>query len=316
MTLREVEHRYPSMVSDYFRALAKHVGEPIARQCFPDIRELDPGFEDDGLGEIPQSAVPRLIHRYPHHALLLVTDHCATRCRFCFRKRLWHQPVGEITDSEFADALEYLKATPSVREILISGGDPLTLPLERLSLILKSLSAVPSIRMLRLGTRLPMTDPQQITPDLAGVLARHEVRLMLHINHPAELTDDVRNVIAMLRRAGILLFNQSVLLKGINDDPDTLETLFLALAELGIHPHYLFHIDPVAGVSHFATGLREAHGIMSNLRRRLSSLLLPALAIDLPAGKGKILISPDTPLPEDLTFTSPLTGERVRYPFE
>lgn len=310
-----VETRYPPIISDYYRRLAEAAGAPIARQCYPDPEELESRFEDDGMNENEQSAVPRLIHRYPEHALLLVTSRCAVRCRFCFRKRLWLQPESDITDSELIVVCNYLRTHPQIREILISGGDPLMLSISALEKILDALMAVPSVRVLRIGTRRPVTDPFNVSDELCDLLARYPIRLMTHFNHPAELTCESMQLCWKLHTLGIPLFNQTVLLKGINDDPDTLVRLFNTLSEYNITPHYLFHIDPVAGVSHFATGLKRGHALFAEARKRLSSLSLPTFALDLPHGKGKIILSPDVPLPDPPVFTSPITGEKICYPF-
>ncbi len=313
MTLHSAE-----IVSDFYQTLEARWGDVIAKQCRFDPQENDDFFPLDGLNEDEVSHTARLIQRYPHHALLIATGRCATRCRFCFRRRLWSDETAmrDISDRELHDALAYLKSHPQVHEILITGGDPLMLGAERLDFILNALSKLDSITRIRVGTRLPIVDPLSITDEMIEVLSKHKVSLMLHINHPAELTDPFISVAKKFQQYQISLFTQTVLLKGVNDNSETLIRLCQTLSMHQIKPHYLFHVDPVQGVSHFATGLRRAHAIAREMRLILSSLEMPQLCIDLPHGKGKVQISPDYPLPKTLEFISPIDGAFVRYPFE
>lgn len=310
---------YPELISPYYRALAEQCGDPIRRQAFFDERELmNIDFIDDGLNENHHEVVPYLIHRYPNQALVLATTCCATYCRFCFRKRRWTQPYthAHIPQEAIQKIVDYLQTHPEVNDLLISGGDPLMLPLDLLEYLLFSFSKVKTLQIIRIGSRLMVTDPLRLTPEIIACLARYpQLNLMTHFNHPFELTETSLYVLNALRKSGIRLFNQTVLLKDINDNEIILIDLFNRLAQIGVHPHYLFHIDPVAGVTHFATGLRSAHALYQKIRKHLSSLALPKLTLDLPNGKGKIILSPDLPLPEDLVFTSPLTGEKIPYPF-
>lgn len=308
---------YPPLISEYYQKLMEKYGDPIARQCLPDSAELeDLRFQDDGMNEEEQCAVPRLIHRYPNHVLLIATDRCAMRCRFCFRKRLWRQPSTDINDTELEVIHRYLEAHPNIREVLISGGDPLMLANDRLTKILNAIYEIKHIKIIRICTRIPVTDPLRVTPSIIELLSHYPTRIMTHFNHPAEITQESMMLCQQFQDSGIPVYSQTVLLKSVNDNPDTLETLFNLLAEHQIIPHYLFHIDPVSGVSHFATGLKRGHEIVAELHRRLSSIAMPVFAIDLPHGKGKINISPDTPLPNPPIFISPLTGESVTYPFQ
>lgn len=308
----------PEIISPFFKNLAQRVGAPLLKQVCYDAREDFCDFAPDGLDEQHATATSRLIHRYPHHALLIVTGSCSTRCRFCFRRRLWDdaQAMAPISDSDLNVALNYISKHSEIHEILITGGDPLTLSPVRLDAILSALKKISSITRIRIGTRRPITDPLFLNDDYLHVLANYRTPLMLHINHPSELSPEFCECARRLTQHAIPLFSQTVLLKDINDNSQILISLCQQLSKNNIKPHYLFHIDPVASVTHFATGIYTAHRIAREMRLELSSIEMPTLCLDLPNGKGKVLISPDYPLPNPPVFQSPLDGSWVRYPFD
>ncbi len=296
----QVDRQYPMIVSDYYLNLIcrdELPDDPIGRQVIASAAEMNsPDWPDDGLGELNWSPVPRVIHRYPDRALLLTTGRCATHCRFCFRKRNWRQgaQLADISSDELAVAVTYLQTHNEIRASLLSGGDPLMLDTAYLQQIIQAADAIPHIEVIRIGSRLPVTCPQRFKREQVEALTVSEkVWFMTHFNHPRELTPESIACCRMLIKAGIPVFNQTVLLKGVNDDSSTLAELCHGLVKHKIKPHYLFHVDPVPGVWHFATGIKRALSIMRELRGKLSSLAMPTLAIDLPQGGGKVSLQPD-----------------------
>ncbi len=298
--LAAVEAKYPVYLNDYYLSLidtANWRTDPIALQAFPQLAELDDESSSvDPLAEEEQMPVPRLIRRFRDRAVLLVTGACAMRCRFCFRKREWADgaELPAISDRELADAAEYLKQHPEIREVLISGGDPVMLPFPRLLKIIKTLREVPALEILRIGSRIPVVWPERITAEFAEALGEIPgLWFATHFNHPREVTPHAAEACRRLIRAGVPVVNQSVLLKGINDNADTLEELFRKLVAIRVKPHYLFHVDPVRGVRHYATGIECGLEILRQFRPRLSSLAVPTFAIDLPEGGGKVALQPE-----------------------
>ena len=248
---------------------------------------------EDPLNERGQEAAPGLIHRYPDRVLLLCTDRCAVYCRFCTRSRLVGRGRGDRSPAEMGRALEYIRQNPAIREVILSGGDPLLMSSERLGSILHELAGIQSVLNVRVGTRVPATLPQRITIDLCRALRRHpSVWLMTHFNHPRELTDRSRRACSLLADTGIPLMNQTVLLRGVNDDADVLEALFRALVRSRVRPYYLLQADPVRGTGHLRTPLSAGIGIMEKLQGRLSGIALPRLMVDTPGGKGKVPVGP------------------------
>ncbi len=295
----EALRRYPPMATPYYLSLAHSASpdDPILRQCLPHPDELHdaPDARPDPLAEEQSSPVPRLVHRYRDRALFLCCSTCAVRCRHCMRKRHWHDALPPPSAAELAAAVDYLREHREVREVLLSGGDPLTLSDDVLGGILDAFAAVPQLEVLRIGTRVPVTLPQRITADLCAMLAQSPKTLWIatHFNHPWELSNEAATAADRLLKAGVPLVNQSVLLRGINDDAETLRLLFTGLLKIKIKPYYLFHGDPVAGTTHFRTGIRKGLEIMDQLRGNTSGLALPAFAIDLPDAGGKIRLEPD-----------------------
>ena len=293
------ERTYPMLTTPFYLSLAQNWSpdDPVLAQVLPMRRELDPYPEcsDDGLAEEAFSPVPRLVHRYRDRTLFLTTSCCAVRCRHCMRKRLWGHPVPVADDSTLGRCADYLNAHPEVREILISGGDPLLLTDKEISRVLHAFASVPSVKMLRIGTRTLVALPQRITTALCEILEAtgKSVWIATHFNHPQELTDEAAQAVRRLLAHGVPVVNQSVLLKDINDSADTLAELFTRLLDIRIKPYYLFHGDPIQGAGCFRTGLGKGLSIMAELRGKVSGMALPAFAFDLPEGGGKIRLEPD-----------------------
>ena len=318
--LAAVNREFPALISEYYLNLIDRSGavsdDPIYRQCVPDPAELaDAGSSFDPLAETAQTAAPKLVRRFRDRVVLLATGRCAMRCRFCFRKRFWAggEHLTDLSDGELTAAVKYLTDHPEIREVLVTGGDPLLLPLPALKRILDALTAVPSIETIRIGTRLPVVDPEKVTAEMTAMLGAYpSLWLMVHFNHPREVTELSMAACAGFIRRGIPVLNQSVLLKGVNDDAAVLEELFRALVKHRIKPHYLFHVDPVRGVRHFATGIECGLEILRTFRPRLSSLAVPTFAIDLPEGGGKVALQPDYRVGN--SFPDIHDGRLIEYP--
>ena len=233
-----------------------------------------------------------MIRRYRDRALVLATLRCATYCRHCFRKHSVGQRDEAPAPADPEQAADWLRKQPEIREVLISGGDPLTLSTERLDRLIGALrSGAPNIEIIRIGTRIPVVLPQRVDRDLCAMLRRyHPVWMSLHFNHPAEVTPASADACARLADAGIPLNNQTVLLRGVNDDADTLETLFRGLIRMRVRPYYLFQCDPVQGVGHFRVPVRRGRALMRELRRRLSGIAVPTYVRDVPDAESKMPI--------------------------
>jgi lysine 2,3-aminomutase len=248
---------------------------------------------DDPLSEDVDSPTPSLTHRYPDRVLLLVTDQCANYCRHCTRRRLVGVHDRATPKSELDAAIEYIRKTPAVRDVLISGGDPLTLTDDRLESIIKRLRDIPHVEVIRIGTRVPVVMPQRITPALCDMLRKyHPVWVNVHFNHPKELTPEALQACAMLADAGIPLGNQTVLLRGINDCPAIMRDLVRKLVKARIRPYYIYQCDLSWGLEHFRTSVRKGLEIMEMLRGHTSGFAVPTYVIDAPGGGGKIPIMP------------------------
>ncbi|MCG6881730.1 MAG: KamA family radical SAM protein [Deltaproteobacteria bacterium] len=292
--LMEVISRYPMRINPYYLGLIKEENDPIYRQCVPDIRELDDKrAAPDPLNEEGHSPVRGLTHRYPDRVLLLVSSECAMYCRFCNRKRKVGQP-GMVTDKSIEEGIDYIKAHREVHDVLLSGGDPLLLEDARLREILSALHAITHVDIIRIGTRVPCTLPQRITPELAGLLQEfHPLYMNVHFNHPVEITAEATLACSRLADAGIPLGCQTVLLKGVNDDLHVMQKLMRKLLTIRVKPYYLFHGDPARGTSHFRTSVSRGLNIIRGLQGHTSGLCFPHFAIDLLGGGGKVPLLPD-----------------------
>jgi lysine 2,3-aminomutase len=261
--------------------------------------------------------VPGLVHRYPDRALLVVTTTCAAYCRHCTRKRVAGMQETTMAPDRLHQAVEYLRAHPEIRDVILSGGDPLTMATETLERIILAVRSVPSVEVLRIGTRAPVVLPQRITDELVAMLRRyHPLWVNTHFNHPTELTAEAAAACARLVDAGIPLGNQSVLLRGINDRPQVMEELVRGLVRMRVRPYYLFQCDLVRGVEHFRTPLARGLEIMEYLRGRVSGLAIPTFVVDAPHGGGKIPVLPNYVVSMSPTHTvlRNFEGMLVAYP--
>ena len=315
-----VQARYPLLITPYYLGLARSSdpADPILRQCVPDLRELDAASGvPDPLAEGRDSPVPGLVHRYRDRVLVITSNRCAVHCRHCMRKRNWGRPEG-LTAADIEAMVRYVSADPAIREVILSGGDPLLLADSALGCLLDRFLAIPHIEMIRLGSRVPAVLPQRVTPGLCRVLAtRGPLWLATHFNHPLELSPRAAQAARDLARAGVFMVNQTVLLKGVNDDAGCLRALFTGLLKMGIKPYYLFHGDPIRGAMHFRTGIRRGLELMRALRAQTSGLAIPAFAIDLPGGQGKIRLEPEADAGIDaqgIPCYRDARGQRLSYP--
>jgi lysine 2,3-aminomutase len=292
--LAEVIRRYPMAINPYYLRLITGRGDGLYEQAVPDAREMTAkaGFADP-LDEERLSPVPGLTHKYPDRVLFLISSRCAMYCRFCNRKR----KVGRasmVTDETVREGLAYIRHTPKVRDVLLSGGDPLLLEDQRLCDILSQLRAMPHVEIIRIGTRVPCTLPQRVTSSLVKLLkVFHPLYVNTHFNHPAEITPEAARACARLADAGIPLGCQTVLLEKVNDDASTMIQLMRKLIAIRVRPYYLFQADLAEGTAHFWTPLQKGTEIMEALQGYASGLCVPRLMIDLPGGGGKIPITPD-----------------------
>ena len=291
---------------------------PIRRQCIPDSREDEEAAGDlvDPLGEAAHEVAPHLIQRYPDRALLLATDRCAVYCRFCTRSRMVGGGHGGIAIEALGPALAWLREHPSVRDVIVSGGDPLAMATERLVRLVAAVRAVASVETIRLATRVPVTLPMRITGELLRALRpHHPLWVMTHFNHPKEVTREAARACNRLADAGFPVMNQTVLLAGINDDADTLENLFRGLVRLRVRPYYLLQADPVRGTSHLRTRLGRGIDLMDRLQGRVSGIALPKLICDTPGGRGKVPLAPDYVVKraDGRTTLRTFRGENVEY---
>lgn len=269
--------------------------DQVARQFVPTPAELTirPEERSDPIGDHTHMPVPGLTHRYPDRVILAVTQSCAVYCRFCFRRETVGDS-GALPDAALTAAYEYLRRTPAVREVILTGGDPLMLSPRRLGAVLAALADIPHVEVIRLHTRIPVVDPARITPQMVVALdVAKTVYVAIHTNHAQELTPGAEAAIARLSRAGIPLVAQTVLLRGVNDTVEALEALFRGLIRLRVKPYYLHHCDLAQGTSHFRTTIAAGQALMAALRGRVSGLCLPTYVIDVPGGFGKMPLNAD-----------------------
>lgn len=295
--------KYPAMINPYYLSLIKDVDDPIYKQCIPSNLEILDNFcEEDPLNEEPEHQtrknVPNLItHRYHDRVLFRVSNQCAMYCRFCTRKR----KVGDLSKnpkwSEILDAFKYIKEHEEIRDVIISGGDPLMLPDNLLDKILAAIYDILTKRessIIRIGTRIPCTLTQRITPELCNILKKyHPIYINTHFNHPNEITPESRKACNMLADAGIPLGCQTVLLKGVNDSPKIMKELMQGLISMRVRPYYIYQADPVKGTNHFRTKVKKGLEIYKELRGHTSGLCVPTFVIDAPGGGGKIPLLPE-----------------------
>lgn len=294
----QVAQALPIAVPPAFQALIdpSDPSDPIARQVVPAAAELAVAAEDlaDPVGDQALSPVKGIVHRYPDRVLLKPLLVCPLYCRFCFRRGQVGPDGGTLTAAELETALDYISARPEIWEVIITGGDPLMLSPARLGEMLRRLSAIPHVAVVRLHSRLPIAAPDRVSEALVAALRRDGATyLALHVNHPRELTAAALAACRRLAAAGVVLLAQTVLLKGVNADADTLEALMRALVRAGIRPYYLHHPDLVHGTAHFRPTLAEGQALMRTLRGRLSGLAQPTYVLDIPGGAGKVPVGPN-----------------------
>ncbi len=313
----QVHARYPLRISAYYAQLMRRHGLPLQKQAIPDLLELhDPEGMVDPLDEENLSPVPNLVHKYPDRALFLISNECPMYCRFCTRKRKVGTPSMVITEQTIRRGLEYLGRTPAIKDVLLSGGDPLMLSDQTLEKVIKGVRAIPSVITIRIGTRIPCTLPARVTPKLAAMLKKyHPLYINTHFNHPAELTSEAEQACTLLADAGIPLGCQTVLLRGVNDSTETIRELLYGLLRMRVKPYYLFQTDLTRGTAHFRTKVETGQEIMEQLIGSTSGMAIPTYVLDAPGGKGKIPLTPDyiQHLGDTLDFTS-YQGYRCTYP--
>jgi lysine 2,3-aminomutase len=270
--------------------------QALRRSMIPTVYELRrcSGEADDPLGEEHQSPIPGLVHRYPDRVLLLATDFCSAYCRYCTRSRVVGH--GAITPGvrRLRMIFDYIRSKPQIRDVLVSGGDPLTLSDERLEFILANLRAIPHVEIIRLGTKVPVVLPQRVTPRLTRMLRKyHPLWMSLHFTHPDECCYETAKACAMLADAGIPLGSQTVLLRGMNDTPEVMRRLMHSLMKMRVKPYYIYQCDPITGSEHFRTPVAKGVELIRSLRGHTSGYAVPTYVIDAPGGGGKIPVAPD-----------------------
>jgi lysine 2,3-aminomutase len=318
---KRAEHQgLPIRITPYYLSLIdpNDPACPVRRQCVPDAREDEtvPGDLVDPLGEVAHEVAPHLVQRYPDRVLLLATDRCAVYCRFCTRSRIVGGGEGAVSVEALQPAIAWLRAHPEVHDVIVSGGDPLAMGTDRLVRLVAAVRDVPSVETIRLATRVPVTLPMRISPELLDALKPfHPLWVMTHFNHPKELSPAAIAACERLADSGFPVMNQTVLLAGINDDAKTLEALFRGLVRARVRPYYLLQTDPVRGTSHLRTPLSRGVELMEALQGRLSGIALPKLICDTPGGLGKVPLGPDYVVARSPGRTSLRTfrGDPVEY---
>jgi lysine 2,3-aminomutase len=308
-------------ITPYFFNLIDPADEecPIRRQVIPRIEETHTARWEmsDPCGEDSHSPVPGLVHRYPDRVLFLVTDRCAAYCRYCTRSRLVSNASGYDFHPQFDKQIEYIRRTPAIREVLLSGGDPLLLSDEKLDHLLGQLRAIPHVEFLRIGSRIPIFLPQRITPSLCAVLRKyHPLFMSIHSNHPRELTREVREALGRLADSGVPLGNQSVLLRGVNDNLTVTKALVQKLLMCRVKPYYIYQCDLIAGSAHLRASVRQGLKIMEGLRGHTTGYAVPQYVIDAPGGGGKVPVNPEYVLSRnaDRVVIRNFEGKIFEYP--
>jgi lysine 2,3-aminomutase len=293
--LRAVVARYPLRITPHYLDLIEKPGDPIWRQCVPDLCELAvDDLPEDSLNESSFSPVPAVVHRYPDRALLLVSGQCAGYCRFCTRKNRVGTAALAFSQQQVAKGIAYIAATPGIRDVILTGGDPLLLDDGQLEDILTCLHAIPHVEMIRIGTRVPVTLPARITPQLCTLLACFQpLYLNTHFNHPREIVTASIEACALLADAGIPLGNQTVLLGGVNDAPGVMVELCRGLLKMRVRPYYLHHLDQARGTAHFRVPVEHGLEILAVMRGQVSGLGIPQYVVDPPGGQGKVPLLPE-----------------------
>jgi len=299
---QKLDEFFQARINPYYLSLIREPGDPIWLQCVPDVKELeDIDAPEDPLNEDDMSPVPNITHRYPDRALFLVTSQCGLYCRFCTRKR----KVGDqskISMRTLESAFQYLEQHTEISDVILSGGDPLMLTDTMLEKILMRLREIKHIQIIRLGSKMPCVLPQRITPQLCEMLKKyHPIYCNTHFNHPWEITEESKRACGMLADAGIPVGNQCVLMKGVNDNADTMRELMKGLLAMRVRPYYIYQADLTKGANHFRTPLKTGLEIMDKLRGHISGLAVPHFVVDAPGGGGKIPLLPNYVISQDET---------------
>ncbi|HEX4408302.1 MAG TPA: lysine-2,3-aminomutase-like protein [Xanthobacteraceae bacterium] len=316
--LEQVAARYAVAITPALAELidANDPHDPIARQFGPDARELDerPEENSDPIGDQAHSPVEGIVHRYPDRVLLKLVNACAVYCRFCFRREMVGPGRGGLSPHALEAALDYIRGTPQIWEVILTGGDPLVLSPRRLQDVVGKLTAIDHVKVIRVHTRIPVASPARISAAMVRALRSDKATfVVLHANHARELSKQARAAIARLVDAGIPVLSQSVLLRGVNDDAETLGALMRALVECRVKPYYLHHADLAPGTSHFRTTIAEGQELMRGLRGRYSGLCQPDYVLDIPGGFGKSPVGPSY-ISADGESVADFNGAQHRYP--
>ncbi len=294
--IREIDKIYPVKVSRHYFSLIKEKDDGIYRQCIPSFEELrDETGEHDPLREESEKTPESVIHRYPDRLVLYISNHCAMNCRFCTRKRKVGDSEKHNTDlEEISKGLDYIREHREVRDVLLSGGDPLMLSNKKLEGIVRETREIPHVEIIRIGTRVPCSQPERVNQELCDMLKKyHPLYMNIHFNHPDEITPESEKACSMLADAGIPLGSQTVLLRGVNDDVKTMKKLMQKLLKIRVKPYYIYQCDPVEGTRHLRTRVEKGLGIIEGLRGHTSGLCVPHFVIDAPGGGGKIPLLPE-----------------------
>jgi len=293
--LRAVADRYPLLITPHYFNLIEKPGDPIWRQCVPDLGELAADdLPEDSLNEQAFTPVPAVVHRYPDRALLMVSGQCAGYCRFCTRKSRVGTSALCFSSEQIVAGITYIADSPGIKDVILTGGDPLLLNDDRLDDILSRLYRIPHVEMIRIGSRVLVTLPDRITPQLCRILSRFQpLYLNTHFNHPRELTIESTAACARLADAGLALGNQTVLLNGVNDDPVVMIKLCRGLLKMRVRPYYLHHLDQARGTAHFRVPVERGLEIIAGMRGQVSGLGIPQYVVDPPGGEGKVPLLPE-----------------------
>ena len=320
---RFANHKLALAITPYFFNLIDRNDPdcPIRRQVIPREEEMVVSKEEmlDSLGEDVHSPVPGLVHRYPDRVLFLVTDRCAAYCRYCTRSRLVSNAQDYNFHPEYEQGLRYIEAHSEVRDVLLSGGDPLLLSDRKLDHLLSRLRAIKHVEFIRIGSRIPVFLPQRITPELCEVFKKHgPIWMSIHVNHPRECTAELREACDRLAFAGVPLGNQSVLLRGVNDDPEVMKALVHRLLRMRVRPYYLYQMDLITGGSHFKVDVRKGIEIIRALRGHTTGYAVPQYVIDAPGGGGKVPVNPDyvERITDDEVVFKNYEGQTFSYPLK
>ncbi|WP_327069954.1 lysine-2,3-aminomutase-like protein [Kitasatospora sp. NBC_01302] len=294
-TIADVAKQYAVSITPAMHSRIVDLDDPVARQFVPSSAELvtTPEEREDPIGDDPFTPVPGITHRYPDRVLLKPVLVCPVYCRFCFRREVVGPGDSLLKEDQLKAALDYIRARPEIWEVIFTGGDPLIMSPGRLEPILRELDAIEHVKVIRFHTRVPVVDPDRVTPELVAALTLDTpVWVVVHTNHSQEIGQEARRALRLLAGSGIPLLSQTVLLKGVNDTPEALEDLFRTLIMNRVKPYYLHHGDLAVGTSHFRTTIEEGQELVRRLRGRVSGVCQPTYVLDIPGGHGKVPIGP------------------------